>query len=275
LTIVRQARRKKGTSEAPTIPIRWLMDALAPEGKSENLPGSLEAAFLRSAFTGSPYPFQLLQRALVRSRVEASRDEWLDAARRDARAAIIKAVLNRRRFADPQAQNRYPEVPVSFDPNLNSDGYALGALMAVLERLQQAALGDVNASIVDRYFSAASAAPRSVFVRLLKNARHHAKKAGDADDAKQRGFARRLDRMIDAFCDRFDVSRKRYPYHSEGIPSRLDLEQQGLFVIGYHQMRHWLWLPKVERQKWEAEHTDVPPAFLFSKVPTEVEPAVE
>lgn len=274
LRVVRNARPKKGSPETPTVPLRWLMESLAAEGKSDATPGSLEAGFLRAAFTGAPYPFQLLQRALVRSRVEAGREEWLDAVRRDARASLIRAVLQRRRRFDSQAQDRYPEVPVSLSPDFSSEGYALGALMAVLERLQQSALGDVNASVVDRYFSAASASPRSVFVRLLKNSRHHARKAADSDDRKQQGFARRLDRLVDYFCSRFDVSRKRYPYAATGIPSHLDLEQQGLFVLGYHQMRHWLWMPKDEREDWEREHADAAAVFRFSRAAEEPDAAV-
>lgn len=271
LRIVRNARPKKGAPPPLNTPLRRLMESLAAEGKSDSTPASLDASFLRAAFTGTPYPFQILQRALVRSRVEAGKDEWIDAARRDARASLIRAVLNRKRRFDSQAATRYPEAPVSLSPELESDGYSLGALMAVLERLQQAALGDVNASVIDRYFSAASASPRSVFVRLLKNSRHHARKAGDADDPKQQGFARRLDRLIDYFCNRFDVNRKRYPYSATGIPAHLDLEQQGLFVIGYHQMRHWLWMPREEREKWEQEHPDLASVFRLSKPAPEPE----
>ncbi len=265
LKMVRSARPKKGAQETPAIPLRWLMSVLAAEGKSEGIPASLEAAFLRAAFTGTPYPFQLLQRTLVRSRVEAGRDEWLDRARFDARTSIMRAVLNRRRRNDPQLSSQYPEVPVAFDPNTDSQGYSLGALMAVLERLQQIALGDVNASVIDRYFSAASASPRSVFVRLLKNSRHHASKVTDSSERKERGLGQRLDRMIDFVCSRFEISRNRYPYRAMGIPAHLDLEQQGLFVIGYHQMRYWLWMPKDERAQWEADHPNAPPVFRYGR----------
>ncbi|MBA3315173.1 MAG: type I-C CRISPR-associated protein Cas8c/Csd1 [Planctomycetaceae bacterium] len=272
LEIVRSARPVKGKSLSPAVPLSHLLSSLAVEGKSENIPASVETTFVRSAFTGQPYPFQLLQRALVRERTEAGRDDWIDAARRDARAALIRAVLQRRRRTNSEAQSRYPEVPVSLNPMLDSEGYSLGALMAVLERLQTAALGDVNATIVDRYFGAASASPRSVFVRLLRNARHHAAKAGDAEDAGKRGHARRLDRMIDHFCSLFEINRREYPGNATGIPMHLDLEQQGLFVLGYHQMRHWLWLPAEGKKEWEAKHPDAPSVFM-SKTKTPVETA--
>jgi CRISPR-associated protein Csd1 len=278
LRIVRHAKPKKGNPQSPAVPLRWLMESLAAEGRSEPVLGSLEAALVRSAFMGIAYPFQLLQRALVRARVESGRDDWIDAARRDARAALIKAVLNRRRRFDPQSASRYQEVTPDMNPNHDSPGYALGLLMAVLERLQTLAMGDVNASVVDRYFSAASATPRTVFVRLLKNAQHHARKARESDDRRDRAMALRSDRLIDSIADRFEIDRKRYPPQKTGLPAHLDLEQQGLFVLGYHQMRHWLWMTNEERRVWEADHPDAPPAFRWLKesaeAPTESETTV-
>ncbi len=267
LEMARHAKSKKGTDQTPAVPLRWLMQSLAAEGRSEPVPGSLEAAFIRAAFTGIPYPFQLLQRALVRARIEAGGGDWIAAARRDARAALIKAVLNRRRRFDPQAGSRYPEVQPLMNPSNDSPGYALGMLMAVLDRLQGAALGDVNATVVDRYFAAASATPRNVFVRLLRNAQHHARKAEDADDKRNRAAAFRCGRIIDHVADLFEVDRKRYPPQRNGLPVHLDLEQQGLFVLGYHQMRHWLWMNHDERAKWEDAHPDAPRAFRWLKDP--------
>lgn len=269
LSIVRHAKPKKGNPQSPAVPLRWLMQSLAAEGRSEPVPASLEAAFIRSAFTGTPYPFQILQRALVRTRAEAGRDQWTDRARRDARAALIKAVLNRRRRSDPQAATRYEEVFAEMNPSHENPGYSLGLLLAVLERLQAQALGDVNASVVDRYFSAASATPRTVFVRLLKNAHHHVRKARDSEDKRDRAMVFRCARLIDELACRFDVDAKRYPPHSSGLPAHLDLEQQGLFVLGYHQMRHWLWMTKEERAQWEAEYPDAPRAFRWLKEPAE------
>jgi len=142
------------------------------------------------------------------------------------------------------------------DPNNDNQGYVLGRLMATLERLQQAAIGDVNASVVDKFFSGASAHPRSVFIRLMKNARHHAKKA--EGDAKSFGLAFYLERLMDEMADRFDPG-------NNGFPANLSLEEQGLFVLGYHQMRKWLWMNKEERSHWEKDNTNIPKAYRWSK----------
>ncbi len=263
LKICRNTRPKKGEALTPAIPLYWLLNSLAAEGRSEPVPPAVEASFVRSALQGSKYPFQLLQRALVRARAEAGKDDWANSMRRDARAAILRAVLNRQREPDPDFKD-YPEVDEEMNPMLDSPGYSCGMLIAVLERLQALAIGDVNASIIDRFFAAASASPRSVFVRLLKNSQHHYRKAKDDSDPKKRGGARYMERLKDEILSRFDVegshNKASYPT-SLGFPLHLNLEQQGLFVLGYHQMRHWLWMPKDERKKWEKQYPDAPAVF--------------
>jgi CRISPR-associated protein Csd1 len=237
LTVARNTPTPKGKTLPPQLPLRALLGALAPFGRSDSIPSSLATDTIHAALYGTPYPLSLLQRAIERARAEIGKDEWADLERRDARASLIKAVLQRRRRTG--LTTGYPELTTNMDPNNTNQGYLLGRLMAILERLQQLALGDPNASVVDRYFSAASASPRIVFVRLLKNARHHARKA--RDEPKSSGSARWLDRLMDDIADRFD------PKHN-GFPAYLSLEDQGLFVLGYHQQRHALWSRREDRQ---------------------------
>jgi CRISPR-associated protein Csd1 len=238
LAIVRNTPAPKGTDLPPQIPLRVLLGALASPGESGGVPGQLGADFVAAALRGTRYPLSILQRALERMRAEMGRQDeqgvegWRAKERNDARAALIKAVLRR--------NMPFKEIEETMDPTNTNPGYLLGRLMAIIERLQQAALGDVSAGIVDRYFAAASATPRAVFTRLLKNARHHASKA--KDDPQMSGTAGWLERQIDEIASRFD------PKHN-GFPAYLDLVQQGLFVLGYHQQRHWLWMSKEERER--------------------------
>ena len=241
LEIVRNTPKPKDRELPPQLPLRTLLASLAVLGKSDNIPAPLAGQLVAAALRGAPYPLSVLQRAVGRARAEIGRTDWGDLERRDARAALIKAVLNRR---GRLAAGDFKEVRPEMDPENTHPGYLLGRMMAVIERLQQLALGDVNASVTDRYFSAASAAPRAVFVRLLKNARHHARKA--KDDDSRAGAARWLDRQLDELAERFD------PQHN-GFPAHLSLEEQGLFILGYHQQRHWLWRSKAERQTAAAE----------------------
>jgi CRISPR-associated protein Csd1 len=261
LRIVRNTPKPREHELPPQFAMSVLLRSLAPQGDSENIPTPLIGGLIEAALHGTPYPFSLLQKSLERQRAEIGResDEGVEGyrakERSDARAAVIKAVLNRRRRFFPDTTH-YKEVQPDMDPSNLSEGYTLGGLMAVLERIQQEAIGDVNASVVDRYFSGASATPKIVFVRLLKNARHHVTKAKD-DEAKA-GFIFRLDKLIDELTSRFD------PKHN-GFPAHLDLDQQGLFVLGYHQMRKWLWMSREERSEWEKTHAEAPREYLWSR----------
>lgn len=238
LEIVRNTPRARDRELPPHVPLRVLLDSLAPPGATESVPPQLAADFVHAALRYTRYPFSILQRALERARAEIGRqyeqglEGWRAKERADARAALIRAVLRR--------NTPFKEIRAMMDPTNSNAGYLLGRLMATIERLQQAALGDVNASVVDRYFAAASATPRAVFTRILKNTRHHASKA--KDDPQTSGTARWLEGLIDEIASRFDPKQN-------GFPAYLDLAQQGLFVLGYHQQRHWLWMSREERER--------------------------
>ena len=106
--------------------------------------------------------------------------------------------------------------------------YVLGRLFAVLEKVQQEAIGNVNASIKDRYFTSACASPASVFPILLRLSQHHIAKA-------DYGYVR--DRRIQEIMGLLDVE-------SNPIPTRLTLDEQGVFVMGYYHERKDLWTAK-------------------------------
>lgn len=253
-------RPAKGKTLPPGLPLRLLLEALSPPGDSA-IPPPLASELFESAIQGVPYRFGVLLRAIERTRAEmcqlSSDDKikFYQACRRlDARAALIKAFLNRHKRFHPETANYLEILPV-LDPINESPGYLLGQLMAVLERAQQLAM-DANATIVDRYFNGASAAPRSVFVRLLQNSQHHLRKA--EDDTGKAGMAFLLKRLIDQIADRFDPK-------TNGFPARLSIEQQGLFVLGYHQMRRWLWMNAPERFEWDTQFPEAPKAYKWSK----------
>lgn len=238
LAIVRNTPPPKGREHPPAVPLRVLMRALAVRGEGKDVPASLAGQVVHAALAYVPYPFSVLQRALERTRAEIGRTDWSDRERHDARAALLRAVLNRRRRFH-QATTSYPEITEAMDPNNQDTGYRLGRLMAVLERMQEAALGtEVNATVVDRFFGSASATPAAVFPRLLKNFRHHARKAKDGDNAKR---AVALEKEAD------EILAPLPP--PDAFPHFLPLEQQGLFVLGYHHQRHEFFLSKEERAR--------------------------
>jgi CRISPR-associated protein Csd1 len=228
LQFARLAPPPKKGALPPQFPLNRLLESICPAGGSDSVPPPLATQLFESAITGTPYRFTVLQRALERTRAEMMKTNSNDAKTRvaalhrfDARAALIKAFLNRRKRIHPETAN-YQEILPMLDPSNESPGYLLGQLMAVLERAQQLAM-DANATIVDRYFNGASAAPRSVFVRLLKNSQHHLRKADD--DSSKAAMSFRLKRLIDELADRFDPK-------DNGFPARLPIEQQGIFSLG-------------------------------------------
>ena len=128
------------------------------------------------------------------------------------RAATLKAVLTR---------NHNQTIPVMLDPTNTTPAYLLGRLFAALEKTQEDALGNVNAGLRDRFYSAASATPASVYPRLLRTYQHHL--------SKLNGGAKVLrDRLVQEILA---------PMNSAGFPNQLSLKNQGIFAIGYYHQR--------------------------------------
>jgi CRISPR-associated protein Csd1 len=240
LRIARNTPKPKDRDLPPNFPLYDLLESIADPAtnRKEGIPAPLADAFVRAALAGIPYPLAAMQKALMRYRLEIGninddKDGWRTKKWNDARVALIKAILNRRKRAFPNTTH-YKEVQPEMDLNNNDQGYLLGRLMACIERMQQTALKNVNASVVDRFFSGASASPKSVFPRLMKNLRHHARKA--KDDAQTSGTARWLESQVDEIVSRIN-----------DFPSHLSLDEQGLFIIGYHHQRNWFWTKKEDR----------------------------
>lgn len=113
--------------------------------------------------------------------------------------------------------------------------YVLGRLFAVLEKVQQEAIGEMNATIKDRYFTSACATPASVFPVLLRLSQHHISKA-------EYGYA--SDRRIQDILNLLDVEKNP-------IPAHLTLDEQGVFVLGYYHQRAAFFTPKANNTKLE------------------------
>lgn len=118
---------------------------------------------------------------------------------------------------------------MSLDETSSAVPYLLGRLFAAMEKLQSDALGDLNASLRDRYFGAASSTPALVFPRLLRVSAHHASKA----EGERRGWAERVKAQI----------VERLP--AKPFPRTLTLEDQGLFAIGYYHQRQAFYTPRM------------------------------
>ena len=195
--------------DAPPLAIRRLLRETARDPK--DIPPQLVGAVARSVLFGLPYPQALFNAVIRRAR--------LDTTVNHCRAAILKAYLIR---------NRKRDVPMALDVNHSDEVYHLGRLFAAIEKTQEdASGGQLNSTIKDRYFGAASATPASVFPRLLRLHQHHLNKYDDAGRRVSR------EKLISEICGR--ICR---------FPSYLPLEKQGLFYIAYYHQRQDFFIKK-------------------------------
>lgn len=185
----------------PEFPPLWmLLRQTAREAK--DIPPLLSGVLMQSILAGTPYPQALYSAVLNRVRADHTVNYF--------RAAIIKAVLTRQ-------PNSNHQIPMSLDSNRTDKGYLLGRLFAALEKTQEDALG--IATVRERFYSSASATPGAIFPRILRTYQHHLAKL----EGGQKVNRERLVQSIHA------------PLSS--YPAHLNLEEQGLFAIGYYHQR--------------------------------------
>lgn len=112
---------------------------------------------------------------------------------------------------------------VALDEERNDAGYVLGRMFAVLEHLQETANPGINSTIKDRYFNSACSTPGIIFPLLLKLSNSHLRKISG-----NKGMAINFERDITALFAKI-----------KEIPKRLDLREQGEFMLGYyHQVQY-------------------------------------
>ncbi|AQT68713.1 CRISPR-associated protein Cas8c/Csd1, subtype I-C/DVULG [Anaerohalosphaera lusitana] len=188
---------------------RLLWETHSKKSKKETASPLLAGALMRSIMEGTAYPQNLLTAVLNRIRA----DQEINSVR----AAIIKAVINRKN----RIYNTGLEAKVMLDTENKTPAYLLGRLFAVLERTQQAALGqNINSTIKDRYFGSASATPSVVFPQLLRLSQHHISKT------EAGGY---FEKEIGGILE-----------HVQAFPPHLTIDQQGVFTLGYyHQRQHF------------------------------------
>jgi len=191
----------------PEFPGVWqILRETAAQGKLKNINPLLSGALTRSILTGGLYPQMLLSSVITRIRAD-KKINYL-------RAAIIKACITR----NNRINNRIVEVSVNLNTEMTSVGYRLGRLFALLEKAQKDAIPGAKATIKDRLFSSAATTPRAIFPRLLKLGQHHIKKAK---------FGVLIDRDIENVMK--DIAE---------FPVCLNIEEQGLFILGYYHQRN-------------------------------------
>ena len=211
----------RGDPEFPSL--QSLLDQTCPKKKKkldrEKIPPILAGPLLRAVINGAPYPRSLFD-AIIR-RLRAGHEMNY------TRACAIKGYLVR---------NLKQEVSMSLDNTRRDPGYRLGRLFAVLEKTQKDALGKkINATIRDRFYSAASATLGAVFPRLLRTYQHHLAKLAKLEGG--RGLKVNREKLIQEVLEPLDH-----------FPAHLGLADQGLFALGYYQQTQSFYRSKAERE---------------------------
>lgn len=205
----------RGANDPRHLSLLRLLTAVVVQGKAENIPPNLGGEIVRAVLSGEdvPYPQALLSAAVGRCRAE----------RRVTypRAAVLKACLNRAIRRANHSTSSIPEkefLPM-LDTQNPSAAYRLGRLFAVLEKIQEEASPNLNATIRDRYYGAASSTPVTVFTTLLRLKNHH---LGKLSPGRCIHFERLIGEIMGGIAD---------------FPHQLPLPEQGRFALGYYHQR--------------------------------------
>lgn len=213
LNIIRPSYDTRETLSAYSL----LKETANPNSRDKLPPSHLVGDLLRAILDDTPYPVSLLTQTELRIHAEHSVSR--------GKAAILKAWLLKN-GSNPQ----YKEViDVQLNEQTNYAPYVLGRLFAVLESLQQKANPGINATIMDRYFNAACATPSIVFPTLLKLAQSHLKKLDT-------GYFIYYDKQMTELCGRL----------TDSYPVRLNLQDQGIFQLGYYHQKQKFFTKKEE-----------------------------
>jgi len=184
---------------------------------AEELSG-LAPQIMYAILHGTPLPDTAAAKALayIRSDMYAGNDDNAPKIKNIdvVSCQILKAWLNRK------YRNQNKEEFCIMD-NLNeqspSKAYQSGRLMAVYAALQRAALGDVGAGVVERYYTSACTSPALVMGKLATMAQYHLSKL-------EQGSKIYYSRMLQEISIQIGTS----------LPATFTLEEQSQFALGFY-----------------------------------------
>lgn len=204
-----------------TIPFT-IRNLLAQTGReAKDIPPLLEGALTRSIILGTPYPLSFITKIIARIRA----DQKINSIR----TAALKAYLIR--------NHQYTNLTMSLDTTNTQPAYLLGRLFATLEKIQDNALGTVNAGIRERFYASASATPKVVFSLLIRKAQNHLTKMTSEGKGK---LANSRNNLIGEITDHIEAK--------SGWPAHLSLGDQSLFALGYYQQRQDFYKGKTQEE---------------------------
>ena len=193
--------------EGRTLSIHSLAGATARN--LSDVSASVVTSLIRCALLGDQFPAQLLHLAVSRNRTERRVTR--------PRAALISMALQ----ATSESTRPYSHL-ADMSVSDHNPAYLCGRLLAVLESTELASTRTDRASITDRYFSIASTAPAAAFNRLHLKGRQNLNNVRRHSVSAHRALESATEEIQDILTD---------------FPTVLNLEEQGLFGLGYYHQR--------------------------------------
>ncbi len=134
----------------------------------------------------------------------------------------LKAWLIRKR----RMRNEEEKLMEYYDPSFPNAAYHCGAWLAVYASLQRAAMGELNATLVQRFYASASRTPALVFGTLERMGEVYLEMLRKTNKRLVPVYEKRLNNV----CTFFGAEPERQ------LPTTLNLEGQSYFALGYRQM---------------------------------------
>ncbi len=190
-----------------------LQNLKSPTKSDDVLPPDLSVKLFHAILKGGQYPAYMLGSAVRRAKTDRDDEKKKFKAVNRTRIRIIKACLVRSGY--------YKGDEYMLESKHHTEAYTSGRLFAVLEKVQSDALGNIDATIKDKFFASACATPDLVFPRLLKLSGAHLAKLSE-------GSKIYYDKLLQEIMS---------DYAGEKFPHSLSMQQQGDFMIGYYQQK--------------------------------------
>ena len=180
----------------------------------------LVGSVMKAILQDTKYPAAIYNNIMLRIHAEHE-------VKRDAvamiKAYIIKNYPNKKEVVNTMYLNRECE----------ELSYVLGRMFAVLEDIQQSAIGKEN--LKAQYFNSASSTPSVVFPRLIKLSNNHLRVLARNNKGAQVNKEKELQELFSKI--------------HEDFPGRLSLEEQGLFIVGYYHQLQERYTKKENKEK--------------------------
>lgn len=149
---------------------------------------------------------------------------------------ILKAWLIRKEIHDKGIKKEDVSVKEKLNEQNTNNAYLAGRMMAVYAKIQEEALGDVGAGVIQRFYTSASTSPAFVIGRLSTLSQHHLSKLNKGASIYYTNILADISSGVKG-----------------GFPKSLNLEQQSQFALGYYQQIADIYKKKEKIETTESE----------------------